>query len=591
MSPSAPARSFSEQENYSLSKRWWLRIFLPEYLPSSLLAGSNLDPMISSSAAQEDGFSTDRKRKTATIGRIPGTGAGTGMEDILADRGDDGNSDIYETGPGAQTEELSSLMVLDGNDDVDGDMESSEAGGDGANPKKKRRISKVEEATFSSVPEGNKRKRKKSSVAKEAEEELGPTSRTANATLPTGDLSLNIKSEGSSGTRNKRTVVKDATSLSSHPVAVNPRFAVLQRMVQRLILSQSFAHHTDIESSKKNGRTGCITLPPALEALLDFWARSLLFLECRLEEAAHWRESASELMTRANSKAGNMSGSRHVQTDRLGWDEKAKALLSEGDMRGIKVQGRDTLKSHLNRIRSWAATAVAFLGQHTTLPTINSQSLPGDPEDKQEGALTLLALSDFIRAGELLQVDRAIELTELRTELKKGKSWLARYNRIAPGAAVAAATLNKVVGEELDLLITEARTSLRVDVREELEAISQATRRYCLCRQLYHGSMVGCDECDEWYHFQCVGLTQFQVERADKYVCIRCSLKISFYSAANLAAQITNRWSAPDEALRAREGRRSRVRRINLLMFQLTAICLLLIVFESAFLYALVFFV
>ena len=198
--------------------------------------------------------------------------------------------------------------------------------------------------------------------------------------------------------------------------------------------------------------------------------------------------------------------------------------------------------------------------RQTASCNINSLDLPhGDGEIAEEGSLTFLALAEFIRAGELLQVDQGTELVDLKSELRKGKSWLARYNRTAPGAGIAAASLSKDIGDELDLLITEARTTLRMDVREELEAISQATRRYCLCRQLYHGSMVGCDECDEWYHFQCVGLTQFQVERADKYVCIRCSLRNSFLQAANLAAQITNRWSSPEEVVRAREARKSRV--------------------------------
>ena len=51
-------------------------------------------------------------------------------------------------------------------------------------------------------------------------------------------------------------------------------------------------------------------------------------------------------------------------------------------------------------------------------------------------------------------------------------------NRLAFLSGVAAATLNKEEGAELDLLTTEARTVLRMDVREELDAISQATRRY-----------------------------------------------------------------------------------------------------------------
>ena len=69
---------------------------------------------------------------------------------------------------------------------------------------------------------------------------------------------------------------------------------------------------------------------------------------------------------------------------------------------------------------------------------------------------------------------------------------------------------------------------------------------------------IGCDECDDWYHFQCVGLTQMQADKADKWICIRCNLRNSFRQTANLVAQVTNRWCAPSEAQRFQDARRSK---------------------------------
>eukprot|EP01040_Poterioochromonas_malhamensis_P012481 gene12481-13656_t len=59
---------------------------------------------------------------------------------------------------------------------------------------------------------------------------------------------------------------------------------------------------------------------------------------------------------------------------------------------------------------------------------------------------------------------------------------------------------------------------------------------------MYFGQMIGCDTCDEWYHFQCVGLSVAQAEKAEKYTCIRCALRNSVQITASYAAKIANKW-------------------------------------------------
>ncbi len=61
--------------------------------------------------------------------------------------------------------------------------------------------------------------------------------------------------------------------------------------------------------------------------------------------------------------------------------------------------------------------------------------------------------------------------------------------------------------EEMNELIAEAK-DLCVDVSEYIDSVVQATRTYCLCRQVYFGQMIGCDTCDE---------------------CIRCALRNSVH--------------------------------------------------------------
>ncbi|KAJ6518807.1 hypothetical protein C8R45DRAFT_5653 [Mycena sanguinolenta] len=49
---------------------------------------------------------------------------------------------------------------------------------------------------------------------------------------------------------------------------------------------------------------------------------------------------------------------------------------------------------------------------------------------------------------------------------------------------------------------------------------------YCLCRKGDDGSpMVNCGECEEWFHFQCVGLSEKVAEDINVYICSSCSEK------------------------------------------------------------------
>ncbi|XP_065066194.1 nucleosome-remodeling factor subunit BPTF-like [Rhopilema esculentum] len=48
---------------------------------------------------------------------------------------------------------------------------------------------------------------------------------------------------------------------------------------------------------------------------------------------------------------------------------------------------------------------------------------------------------------------------------------------------------------------------------------------YCLCKQPYDESKfyIGCDMCQDWFHGTCVGITQAEADFIENYVCPRCS--------------------------------------------------------------------
>ncbi|KAK6092942.1 hypothetical protein MT418_006932 [Batrachochytrium dendrobatidis] len=67
-----------------------------------------------------------------------------------------------------------------------------------------------------------------------------------------------------------------------------------------------------------------------------------------------------------------------------------------------------------------------------------------------------------------------------------------------------------------------------IDIPEKyaaiVQAITNATRLYCLCRRPNGNElpMIGCDTCDEWFHFECVGLSVLEAEAISKYMCPNC---------------------------------------------------------------------
>ncbi|RYY68690.1 hypothetical protein EON63_24540 [archaeon] len=62
--------------------------------------------------------------------------------------------------------------------------------------------------------------------------------------------------------------------------------------------------------------------------------------------------------------------------------------------------------------------------------------------------------------------------------------------------------------------------------------------RYCICRQLYHGQMVGCDTCDDWFHFYCINLSPTQVTNVITYSS--CIIYHTSYTMHHIPCMIHN---------------------------------------------------
>ena len=156
-------------------------------------------------------------------------------------------------------------------------------------------------------------------------------------------------------------------------------------------------------------------------------------------------------------------------------------------------------------------------------------------------------MQQFVKSGEKLLFP-STELSVLKDHLKKAKQWIQRVQDVAAGDATTAA-------DAMITLLPEAQ-NINVDLSELIDNMQQATTVYCVCRLPFHGLMLCCDTCEEWYHTPCFGISKAQADRIDKYICIRCTLKQSFAKAANAAADGINMWVDPDAAIELLDQRR-----------------------------------
>lgn len=82
--------------------------------------------------------------------------------------------------------------------------------------------------------------------------------------------------------------------------------------------------------------------------------------------------------------------------------------------------------------------------------------------------------------------------------------------------------------------ITEAASkSMSEFVCGECKHARDTQELYCLCRKPYDESQfyICCDKCQDWFHGRCVGILQSEADNIDEYICPKCQQN----SSVNLA--------------------------------------------------------
>jgi hypothetical protein len=158
--------------------------------------------------------------------------------------------------------------------------------------------------------------------------------------------------------------------------------------------------------------------------------------------------------------------------------------------------------------------------------------------------LSMQDAKSLFETGEKLKVNTQ-ELRTLRGSLRAARGWANRVKRCnLDQGAVHVSNVQDLIAEHQSFLI---------EMPEELSTLKQATQSYCVCRRPYDGFMIGCDECEEWYHGPCIGVSESRADRFDKYVCIRCSVKNVFKNSASAAVGIIRKWTSRKDLKKARQ--------------------------------------
>lgn len=87
----------------------------------------------------------------------------------------------------------------------------------------------------------------------------------------------------------------------------------------------------------------------------------------------------------------------------------------------------------------------------------------------------------------------------------------------------------------------ESSKTLTEFVCNECKQASDSEKLYCLCQQPYDNSQfyICCDSCQDWFHGRCVGILQSEADNIDEYVCPRCqnNSSVNFANMKDLTAK------------------------------------------------------
>ncbi|XP_048466809.1 nucleosome-remodeling factor subunit BPTF isoform X3 [Rhincodon typus] len=137
--------------------------------------------------------------------------------------------------------------------------------------------------------------------------------------------------------------------------------------------------------------------------------------------------------------------------------------------------------------------------------------------------------AEILKKRALLDKELQIEVQEelkrdrnkLRKEKEKAQAAAMQTAAIAAANAVQAAVTQKRKREEEK---EPAKVKKKKMISTTSKESKKDTKLYCICKTPYDESKfyIGCDLCTNWYHGECVGITEKEAKKMDEYICNEC---------------------------------------------------------------------
>ncbi|XP_067914584.1 nucleosome-remodeling factor subunit BPTF isoform X5 [Heterodontus francisci] len=137
--------------------------------------------------------------------------------------------------------------------------------------------------------------------------------------------------------------------------------------------------------------------------------------------------------------------------------------------------------------------------------------------------------AEILKKRALLDKELQIEVQE---ELKKDRNKLRKEKEKAQAAAIHTAVI--AAANAVQAAVTQKRKReeekepAKVKKKKMISTTSKESKKdtklYCICKTPYDESKfyIGCDLCTNWYHGECVGITEKEAKKMDEYICNEC---------------------------------------------------------------------
>ncbi|GAX11534.1 hypothetical protein FisN_22Lh226 [Fistulifera solaris] len=314
------------------------------------------------------------------------------------------------------------------------------------------------------------------------------------------------------------------------------------------------------------------TLAPTLEAIGRWCIRSQKYLESQRDVFdKRFFGAFDRFITEGKSfcDCSTEHNPSSVATDAIGIVKSAFSSVVRDQLERLSFLSKD--REDFIRWSKTAEAAISSGEKKTALEKLKDISLMGAvfPSECElvERLQTIVDeamewtsnISELLSSGEKISMAEARSLCDeaekigfvssevktLQNEIKAARAWSNQVKRsnIEQGS-VQARNVQSLIEEHESLLI---------HMPEELTKLKHAVKNYCICRRPYEGFMIGCDDCGEWFHVGCVGVTETKANKVDKYTCVRCSALQSYKACAASVASTIKKWTSVQELKRARQ--------------------------------------